>query len=71
MIIKTEKGLLACGYLNVETFNKTGEAGAIVTGVSDYDDMLAAKVIKVSDAAAALGVGLADTGAEALAKMGA
>ena len=33
LLIKGAKGLLACGYLNIETFNKTGEVAAIVTGV--------------------------------------
>lgn len=37
LIMTEEKGFLACGYINVETCNKTGEACAIVTGVSNYD----------------------------------
>lgn len=70
LIIKRAKGFLACGYINVETANKTGEACAIVTGVGSYDDMLAAKVVAVSDAASALGVSVGDTGDAALAKFG-
>jgi len=36
LIIKGSKGFLACGYVNVETCNKTGEACAIVTGVKTH-----------------------------------
>ena len=39
LVIKAAGGVLACGYLNVQTFEKTGEAGAIVTGVRTFDDM--------------------------------
>ena len=70
LIIEQAGGLLACGYLNVETFNKTGEAAAIVTGVGDYDAMRSASIIAVSDAANALGVNVGDTGASALDKFG-
>jgi len=70
LIIETSGGMLACGYLNVETFNKTGEAAAIVTGVSDYDDMHSASIVAVSDTAKDLGVAIGDTGASALEKMG-
>ena len=70
LVMKAAKGFLACGYINVETTNKTGEACAIVTGVSSYDDMLATKVSAVSTAAQELGVAIGDSGAEALAKLG-
>jgi uncharacterized protein YunC (DUF1805 family) len=46
--LQGSEGLLACGYLSVETFNKTGEAAAIVTGVKNFDDMSAATVKTVS-----------------------
>lgn len=68
LIIGESSGLLACGYLNVATFNKTGEAAAIVTGVSNYDQMRTASVVAVSDAAQAMGVSVGDTGASALKK---
>ncbi|MCX5808365.1 MAG: DUF1805 domain-containing protein [Proteobacteria bacterium] len=66
LIIRGSHGLLACGYLNVETFNKTGEAAAIVTGVKDFDDMLTAKVVKVSNAAEQAGIEPGMTGAEVI-----
>lgn len=66
LIVRGSKGLLACGYLNVETFNKTGEAAAIVTGVRTFDDMLNAQVARVSVAAEQLGVTVGMTGTAAL-----
>lgn len=69
LILKAERGFLACGYINIETCNKTGEACAIVTGVNSHDDMLKATVSAVSKAAEGLGVKIGDTGNVALAKM--
>ena len=56
LLVKGSNGLLACGYLNIETFNKTNEAVAIVTGVKNFEDMLEAKVVKVSDAGSKIGL---------------
>jgi len=39
LVMKAPKGILGCGYINVETCNKTGEVCAIVTGVNTFDDM--------------------------------
>jgi len=66
LLVRGGRGVLACGYLKVETFTKTGEAAAIVTGVDDFDAMLDAELIAVSDAAAALGLAPGQTGREAL-----
>ena len=70
LMIQGEKGFLGCGYFNVETADKLGEAVAIVTGVNSYEDMLAASVIKVSKAAGELGVEVGMTGREALGVLG-
>lgn len=56
LIIKGSKGLLACGYINAETCNKTNEACAIVSGVKTHEDMLAAEVKIVSKKAEELGI---------------
>jgi len=69
LVIKAPKGVMGCGYLNIETFNRTGEAAVIVRGVNTHEDMLKVKVVAVSDAARALGIEPGITGAEALAKM--
>lgn len=69
LVIRTEKGMLGCGYLSLGAAEKFGHALAIVRGVSNYDEMLAATVQEVSAAAAALGVKSGMTGREALALM--
>jgi uncharacterized protein YunC (DUF1805 family) len=69
LIISGTRGLLACGYLNMETFNKTGETAAIVTGVKTFDDMLNAKAVKVSNAADQAGIKPGMTGAEVVERI--
>lgn len=67
LVLKAPLGILACGYLNVATMNRLGEVGAIVTGVRNYEDMLQAQVLSVSEAGARLGITTEHTGREALA----
>jgi uncharacterized protein YunC (DUF1805 family) len=66
LIIKGSRGFLGCGYINVETCNKTREACAIVTGVKTHDEMLEAEIKAVSQEAEKLGVRVGMTGEEAL-----
>lgn len=66
LVISGSKGVLSCGYLSVEAFERNGDAGAIVRGVENYQQMLEAKVQAVSTKASALGVQIGMTGAEAL-----
>ena len=66
LLIIAPKGFLACGYIDVESCNKTKEACAIVTGVSNQDDMNKASIKKVSESASKLGIKVGMTGAEAL-----
>ena len=67
--MKAPKGFLACGYINIETCNKTEEVCAIVTGVNDYNEMQRASVVAVSKSALALGIAVGDSGETALKKM--
>lgn len=66
LLIQGKKGMLGCGYLNLETAEKLNHALAIVTGVKSYDDMLSAEVKACSAAAAAFGVTPGMSGREAL-----
>jgi uncharacterized protein YunC (DUF1805 family) len=66
LIVKGSSGFLACGYINTDTCNKTGEACAVVSGVNTHEDMLEAKVGTVSVEASKLGVKVGMSGAEAL-----
>ncbi len=66
MFIRGSKGLLVCGYFNIETFDRTGEASALVRGVNTFDEMAAAEIQSVSAAASELGVQPGMTGQQAL-----
>ena len=66
LVIKGSKGFLGCGYINIETCNKTGEACAIVTGVKTHDEMLNVEVKAVSIEAEKLGARVGMKGEEAL-----
>ena len=69
LIVKARRGFLGCGYLSAATADKVGDAAVIVSGVKNFEDMLAARVKAVSAAAAALGVTLEMNGREALLKL--
>lgn len=66
LVISGSKGVLACGYLDIDTFEKLDEAGAIVNGVNSWEDMFDATIIAVSSAASRLGVSPGMTGRQAL-----
>jgi uncharacterized protein YunC (DUF1805 family) len=66
LLIAGSRGVLACGYLNVETFNKTGEVAALVSGVRTFEDMLTARVVAASEAAKSAGITPGLSGADVL-----
>ena len=69
LLIKTNNGLLGCGYFDINVANKFDDAMAIVTGVKTFDDMLKAKVVKASKKAKEMGVKEGMLGDVALAIM--
>ena len=56
LMIQGSKGFLGCGYFKVEAADKLGDAVAIVTGVSNFQEMCNAEVNQVSLKARALGI---------------
>lgn len=68
LIMKAPQGFVACGYINVETCNRTEDACALVNA-ANFDDMKAASIVAVSQQAAALGIRIGDSGESALLKM--
>lgn len=66
LVISGPKGCLTCGYLSMDSFERNGDAAAIVRGVDTYEDMLVAEVQAVSSKAAELGVEVGMTGAQVL-----
>ena len=67
IIVRGARGMLACGYLSVDTANRLGDALVLVRGVRSYDDVQQAVVREVSHKARELGVEDGMTGAQALA----
>jgi uncharacterized protein YunC (DUF1805 family) len=56
LLLIAPKGYVMCGYLNLETAEKLGQAAAVVTGVRGFEDMLEAKVARATRRAKELGV---------------
>lgn len=69
LMLEGSRGFLGCGYFKVEVADKVGHAVAIVTGVSSFEDMLVAKVVAVSAAAALLGITAGMSGADAARRL--
>lgn len=66
LIVKGKKGFLSCAYVDNQICNKTDEAHAVVVGVKSVEDMLNAKLVRVSKPAIAMGVCEGMTGEQAL-----
>ncbi len=69
LILRGEKGLLTCGYFNVDVADRIGDAIAVVTNVKNFDEMLTSKVVAVSKKAEELGIKIGDSGKDALMKL--
>ena len=48
IILKSRKGYVMCGYLNMDIANKLGDIAGKVTGVKTIDDALKANIVEVS-----------------------
>ena len=68
LLVKGSRGVIACPYLNIETFGRTGEACAIVPA-ADIDGMLDSRVTAVTPKAKELGIDVGTSGREALDKI--
>ncbi|MEM0926269.1 MAG: DUF1805 domain-containing protein [Planctomycetota bacterium] len=66
LVVSNDVGCLTCGYLSLDSFERNGDAAAIVRGVDHFEDMLAAEIRAVSSRAADLGVKEGMSGEEAL-----
>lgn len=65
LVVKGSKGVAGCTYLNVDTFERTGEPCVIIPA-ADFDGMLDAKVSAATSQAEALGIEVGMPGREAL-----
>ncbi len=68
LLVKGSRGIAACPYLNVEMFEKTGEA-CIIIPAARIDGMLDSKVSALTPKARELGIEIGMPGREALDKI--
>jgi len=66
ILIIGEKGLVGCGFINMEAAEKLNVAAAMVSGVKNFDDVLQAEVKGVTSKAQTLGMQVGIKGKEAL-----
>jgi uncharacterized protein YunC (DUF1805 family) len=69
IVIKSKKGYIMCGYLNMDVANKLGDIAGKVTGVKTCDDALKATVVEISDKAKKKGLKVGITGRAFLNKL--
>lgn len=56
LVIKAPKGFVMCGYLDMTTASKLGDCAVKVTGVSNFEEVLAAEIKATTFAAEKLGI---------------
>ena len=66
LMIVAKKGFIMCDYLNSDTAEKLNDAACVVTGVKTFDDVLNAKIVKLTTNARELGIKEGMLGKEAL-----
>lgn len=69
ILIVAPKGYIVCGYWNMQSAEKFGDAACIVRGVKNIDDALKAKIEDVSKAAKKIGIKKGLSAIKALEKM--
>jgi uncharacterized protein YunC (DUF1805 family) len=74
VVIVAPKGLVACGAIDIEVMEKFNFAVTVSEGTPEHplvtpDDLLKAKVMKLTKRAEELGIKIGMTGKEALGKL--
>jgi uncharacterized protein YunC (DUF1805 family) len=69
VLVKAKNGYIMCGYLDIETAEKMGDAAAIVRGVCNIKEILEKEVTDASPAAREKKVKKGMTGLQALLRM--
>ncbi|AEH59966.1 Domain of unknown function DUF1805 [Methanosalsum zhilinae DSM 4017] len=69
ILIKARLGFVMCGYLDIETAEKLGDAAAVVRGVSSFEEMLDSNIANLTTSAKNLGITEKMTVRQALDKM--
>ena len=69
VLAATSRGFVCCGYLDLNTAQKLSDAAGVVCGVKTVEDLLKAKIVGMTPAAARLGIKEGMSGQEALELM--
>ena len=69
IFIKTKGGFLGCGFFDMATFEKLKIPAVKITGVSTLEELLAGKIVQVTNSAEKLGLAPGMTGETALLRM--
>lgn len=68
MIVAT-KGLVSCGFINMDVAERLGVSAAMVSGVKNFDDVLKAEVKAVTTKAQVAGAKVGMNGLDALKRL--
>lgn len=66
LLVRAKKGVVACGYLSLEAAAKNGDVAATVTGVSNFEELVEAKLVGVSPKAEEFGLRIGQRAGDAL-----
>lgn len=69
VVLKAKKGYVMCGYLNIDTAERLGDAACMVTSVKNTQDALKAKIKTCTSKAKQIGIKEGMTGEEAIKKL--
>lgn len=69
ILIKADKGFVMCGYLNMEVADRLEDIACKVSGVSNFDELLDAEIIELTENARNMGIQIGMKGKEVLERM--
>jgi uncharacterized protein YunC (DUF1805 family) len=69
LVIRAPRGFVMCGYLDISMAERLDDIAVKVTGVRNFEDVLASGVVEVTKAAADLGIEVGMPARAALERM--
>ncbi len=66
IFITTAAGFIGCGFFDMTTFEKLGIPAVKITGVSTLEELLAGKIMYMTESAEKIGIRIGMTGYDAL-----
>jgi uncharacterized protein YunC (DUF1805 family) len=69
ILVVGKKGFIMCGYLDLATATRCGDAAAVVKGVNTVNEILERPVVAITPVAETLGITIGMSGRHALEKL--